>query len=220
MPLTAKDWSVVILGRWNRAILTPFGIAQRMFQIGPDIPVEVLVAIDALAPPQVKHDRMVVIAGSDRLVIHPEDQVFPQLARAMELGRQAIESLPETPLVAAGININYACQEPLEALQAITRSHDWDNRLAENDFVIADRGISRTFNWIGGNINLMIGEEADASFNIRFNFERRSAVRADHQDWLARDVGDLEQQVRRILQDCIQLQPGDMPNDADAGDQP
>lgn len=220
MPLTAKDWSVVILGRWNRAILTPFGIAQRMFQLDADIPVEVFVAIDALAPPQVRHDRIVVIAASDRLIIHPEDETFPQLARAMELGRRAIESLPETPLVAAGINLNYACQEPLETLQAITRSHDWDNRLAENNFVIADRGISRTFNWNGGNINLMIGEEADASFNIRFNFERRSTVRADHQDWLARDAGDLEEQVRRILQDSIQLQPGEIPNDAEAGNQP
>jgi hypothetical protein len=216
MPLTAQDWSVVILGRWNRAILTPSGIARRMFQLDPETPVEVFVAIDAIAPPQVRYDRMVVMVASDRLMIHPEDQTFPRLARAMELGLRGLDSLPETPLAAVGINIKYTCGEPLEVLQDITRSHEWDNRLAENDFVIANRGISRSLSWNGGNINVMIAEGADASFEIRFNFERRSTVLADHQEWLARGVEVIEQEVHHILHNSIQLQPGDIQNAADA----
>jgi hypothetical protein len=216
MPLIAQDWSVVILGRWNRAILTPSGIARRIFQLEEEIPVEVFVAIDALAPPQVRHERMIVVAASDRLIIYPEDQTFPRLAQAMELGRRGLDSLPETPLAAVGINVKYKCEEPLDVLQAITRSHDWDNRLAENDLIIANRGISRALSWNGGTVSLMIAEEADASFDIQFNFERRSTALADHREWLAIGVEIIEQQVRRILENCIQLQPGDIPNVAEA----
>ncbi len=36
MPLEPGEWNVVILGRWNRAIPTPQGIASRLFQLPPE----------------------------------------------------------------------------------------------------------------------------------------------------------------------------------------
>lgn len=206
MPIASNDWSVVIVGRWNRAILTPAGIARRLFQLEPDTPVQVLVPIDTIAPPQVKHERMTVVASSDRLVIQPEDCEYPQLARAMELGKRALQDLPETPLAAMGINVKYKVAQKVEALQIVTRKTEFDNRLSDQDLVISGRSITRTLNWREGRINLTIGEEQDGPFEILFNFELRSSNRDRHVDWLSTDVHNIQDQVNRILQECIQIE--------------
>ena len=36
MPLEPYDWNVVVLGRWDRALLTSQGIASRLFQLPPE----------------------------------------------------------------------------------------------------------------------------------------------------------------------------------------
>ena len=121
MPLTPSEWNVVVLGRWNRAILTPSGIAKRLFCLDEETPVEVFVAVDALVPPQVKYGGTVVVAGEDRLIAQPETPDFSALAGAMTIARRAMEELPETPVIAAGVNVKYTSKEPIEALQHITR---------------------------------------------------------------------------------------------------
>jgi hypothetical protein len=216
MAVIPSDWSVVILGRWNRAILTPSGIARRLFELEQDTPVEVLVAIDAIAPPQVKHDRMVVVAGNDRLIIQPDDSEYPKLARAMELGARALEELPETPLAAVGVNVKFVIAEPIEALQAVTKKTEFDNRLSENDFVICGRSMTRTLNWRGGRINLTIREEQNGSFDILFNFELHSTEKDRHVQWLKTDVKEIEKQVNSILDDCIRINDEDHSHVADA----
>lgn len=215
MPLTPKDWSVVIVGRWNRAILTPSGIAQRLLGLEPETPIEVFIAIDALAPPQVKHDRMTVVAGWDRLIIQPEECCFPRLARAMEIGRAALQSLPETPLVAVGLNVKYSSDQPLEPLQAITRHVELDDRFSDRQFTIDERTISRSLDWNGGRIKIGVTEQRTGGLDIHFNFDRRSTQLAEHREWLSADIVVVEGLVRQILLECFQLGPGDVPNAAE-----
>jgi hypothetical protein len=54
MELEPFDWNVVIAAYWNRAILTPNGIAKRLFKIPEGTAMEVEVPVDLLEPPQVK----------------------------------------------------------------------------------------------------------------------------------------------------------------------
>ena len=67
--LNPVDWSVVVAGRWNRAILTPAGIVQRVFKESPDIPMVIEVPIDMLAPPKIGLNDVSVVADWSRLVI-------------------------------------------------------------------------------------------------------------------------------------------------------
>lgn len=209
MPLSPTDWNVVVVGRWNRAILTPSGIKQRLFRLDEGTPVEVFVAIDAIAPPQVKYEGTIVIVGGDRLISHPETSDFHGLERSMEVARRAMENLPETPVTAAGMNVKYSCKDSLEALQSITRHSWWDDRLSDFKYEILGRTLSRALKWREGQINFSVSEESDTTFQIQFNFHRGSTSVTDLVRWLTTPVVDLENEVNRILFDCIHIKPED-----------
>ena len=50
MLLEPGDWNVVIVGHWNRAILTPQGIATRLLQLPPETEIGIEVPMDAIGP--------------------------------------------------------------------------------------------------------------------------------------------------------------------------
>src|SRR5437016_1158114 len=105
MPLEAYDWNVMVLGRWNRAILTPQGIASRLFQLPPETEIGIEVPMDAIGPFRVSHEDLTVMVGGSHLMVEARENDLPSLERALRVARRAMESLPETPVVAAGFNI-------------------------------------------------------------------------------------------------------------------
>ena len=221
MAVTPTEWSVVIVGRWNRAILTPSGIAKRLFQLEEGTPLEVLVAIDAPAPPQVKYDGITVVAGDDRLLVHPETPGYPELEKAKAVASRALASLPETPISAAGVNVNYRCDEPLESLQQITR-HTWcDDQLSDRRYVITRRQLTRTLKWDDAQINFSVIEQPDSTFQILFNFHHASSDVKKLADWLHTPIEDITSHVRAVLVDCMKLEPENVSHagtDSEIGD--
>ena len=209
MAMIPYDWSVVIVGSWNPAILTPSGIARRLFHLDKDTPVEVAVSLDMIAPLLVKYERMTVVAGSERLIIQPDDSEYQALATAMTLGARAVESLPETPFAAVGINVKFRAAQQIEALQAVTRKGEFDDCLSDQDFVISGRSLTRTLDWKDGRLKFTIGQEQDNPFEVLFNFELRSPTADRHIEWLNIDVGEIQSQVNSILFECIQIEEED-----------
>ncbi|MET0110029.1 MAG: hypothetical protein ABW084_14095 [Candidatus Thiodiazotropha sp.] len=69
---TPIDWNIVVVGAWNVAILTPEGIARRLFNLEPGTPIEVQVAMDVGAPIRVRHDNIIVQPSPTSLVITPQ----------------------------------------------------------------------------------------------------------------------------------------------------
>lgn len=203
MSLKPHDWSVIIAGRWNRAILTPQGIATRLFKLPAETPVEVEVPLDALGPYRVSHNRITVTAGWQHLVIEPRDQTYERLAEAMKIGQFAIEDLPETPLSAVGINIRYRSEESIEVLEGII-GHSWDEAISDNSFVIQNRTTARTLRWKDGVINLTVNGD-DSGVQLLMNIERRSSASVEHLNWLRLPTEEIQGVVRRILVDTIHL---------------
>src|SRR4051812_23085230 len=105
MPLEPYDWNVVVLGRWNRAILTPQGIGSRLFQLPPETDIGIEAPMDAIGPYQVSHDDVTVMVSGAQLIVEARENNFPGLERAIRVARRAMESLPETPVVAGGFNV-------------------------------------------------------------------------------------------------------------------
>lgn len=177
------DWNVVVVGAWNLAILTPNGVAQRILRLESGTPVEVQVPLDQRAPIRVLHSGLIVTPADGLLVISPARSSAAELERAATAAIHGLESLPETPFVAAGVNLRYRFTTLPERMVAMLES-PIDDSLADASFVIAGSSLKRDLGWSEGTLNLDLHAERDSSGHILFNFHRQSPVKAELVAWL------------------------------------
>jgi hypothetical protein len=204
MPIVPKDWSVVVVGRWNRAILTPAGIATRLFELSPDTPVQIFVPLDGVAPYQVRHENQTVIAADDRLTVQPLRSDYDGIVGAMAVVRRALADLPRTPVVAAGFNLRYRSEEPIETLQRLA-DHPWDDELSDEHYEIVERVTTRAVRWKNGTIRASVTQAEDLSSTVLLNFELRSEDVAALQGWIDVSAEDVRRETERILFNCMRI---------------
>lgn len=216
MPLKAADWNVIIVGRWNRAILTPAGIAKRVFKLDDPKQVMVAVPLDGVSPYQVQHPTQNIIAMTDetRLRIHLVEPGYEALDYAKLSGICALESLPETPVAAAGFNIDFHAPE-LSPEQASLVSSSVDTRLAGLGCAIAGRTLARSLEYEGGRLNVNITGALE-EFKLCCNFHRSSENMDELKAWLATPLDGVQSIVEGILA-ALDLQIEETEDEIDEG---
>lgn len=204
MRLEPFDWSVVVIGRWNRAILTPAGIGKRLFKVDEGTPLEVLIAIDALGPPLVKHDGLTVVAGSDRLIVRPDLLNGTGIRKSCEIATNAISSLPETPLTAVGVNLKYSCGGYFEEIDA-AMACDIDLRAADLALEPIESQFQKSYKFGDGRVNLMASIGEDCLRTLAFNFELQNPTKDDHLTWLSTPSEKFLSLVSQISENLFQI---------------
>jgi hypothetical protein len=211
MPMVPGDWSVVILGAWNRAILTPAGISKRLFELPEGTQIEVSVPLDVMAPLRVKHRDVSVIAAAECLIVMPSKSTFPNLEIALEVASRGLSKLPETPVSAAGINLKYKSKKPVKALAKLVES-PLDLAFAEQDVVVTSRSLLRSVKWKQGEVRIAISQESDQSYSILLNFHMEADSTGKLKDWLSVSMDEASSEVDMILFDFLGLIEGDISN--------
>lgn len=201
MGLRPDDWSVVIVGRWNRAILTPGRIARHVFEIGDAKQVEVLVPIDGISPYVVRHPSggfTVAATDENRLLFNLDKADFSALQNAMEAGVKTLDWLPQTPVSAAGFNVNFRTTEVMPPLAAMLANDIVDRSLGDTAFKVPSRALSRMLQFEGGSLNLNLSSGGD-DFKLAFNFHRNSTDQAELIEWLRTPMEKVKDAVDRIV---------------------
>jgi uncharacterized protein YjfI (DUF2170 family) len=213
--LEAVDWSVVVVGRWNRSILTPAGIGSRLFKIPEGTPLEVELAIDVMLPPRVTYENLRVSVGSQRLIIESLGCNFTEIERARELARNAMESLPETPITAVGINVKYAYKEADEYLTRVLEmmSTELDDRLSALSDKVTKRSLSRSMLVGGGRLNLTLLEDEQCQLRVELNYEHVSEDISKQNEWLRWPIEGCKQHVRTTLSETLEFPEDVIPDD-------
>ncbi|MEM7469434.1 MAG: hypothetical protein AAF387_21490 [Pseudomonadota bacterium] len=205
MPLKPVDWSVIVLGSWNRAILTPAGIGLRILEVPEGTPLEVLIAVDAIAPPKVSHDDTIITAHSSRLTVEPKDLYYPNLDKARGLASKALNALPETPVRAVGVNVNYVIEDEECAVSDEIFSKELDNRLSDIALEIKNWDFGRTISWEDGLVNISESLDENGEHHVNFNFERKSNNQADLLEWLKIPISNVEQFVKSYFENILEI---------------
>jgi len=207
MNLEALGWDVVVAGFWNPAILTPSGIAQRLYDLPEGTPVLVEVSMDWLAPYRVRHNELTATAEMGRLVIAADVPRYEVLDRARQAGVRAMERLPETPVTAAGYNIRLKINEPSDNFLG-TVTCGLDALLSDAAFSIDSHRLRRSLRKDGGLINLEISQGKET--NVSLNFHYQSSKKEDLIAWLKHPIHDVEQTVAVVMEKVISVSIGDI----------
>lgn len=198
------DWSVVIAGRWNRAILTPAGIRERVFGKEDELPLTIEIPIDLLRPPKVTLDNISVVADWSKLVIAPIVPKISHLLEACICGQRAIDSLPQTPFQAVAYNLNFRAAEAQCSLDSFLQSAQ-DNAFLDNQLTIQTWGVKRELEWKLGRVNLSIERNDEGDF-VHMNVERQSEDPSELKEWLAVEKGEIVSILNTFLNDCLGLE--------------
>lgn len=213
MGLQPADWSVVILGRWNRAILTPNGIAKRLFKLAEAKQVLVAVPLDGVSPYMVRHPTQQIVAMTDegRLLVQVVKADYKVLGEAMTAGANALTALPETPVSAAGFNINFRSKEVTPEMAALLVP-DSEKRFVDAGFKLVVRTLGRSLEHGSGKLNVTVASDEDG-FGLSLNFHRDSEVVDELKQWLQTPVAQVEETVNKIL-DAFGLDIEEVKDDA------
>jgi len=206
MELEPFDWNVVIPGYWNRAILTPNGIAKRLFKIPLGTGIEVFIPVDLLEPPQVRYDGIMVRVEDRRLIIGTAKGSFEALSKAMEMGRNALNALPDTPVLAAGFNVRFKSVGDRSEIDRLVACVELDGALSDAGYEITGRLLNRKVRcknsaFEKGIVTLSLDMQEEAA-KIELNFQRDSRDVKELVDWLNAARSDVEKAVDHILSSC------------------
>jgi len=186
MAATPQNWNIVVVGSWNPAILTPEGVAKRIFALEVGTPIDVQIAIDLPFTVQVRHGGVLAAPSSRQLVITVEDPpTTPVMRYAVESMQRAVRSLPETPFTAVGVNIRYMLDTVPEPIAEASES-SLDDLLADAAYRIQAKLMRRTLEWNGGALNLELRDDIDGTGHITFNFHKNATTPAAICEWLDR----------------------------------
>lgn len=199
MALAPGDWTVVIVGSWNRAILTPSMVSRKLFRLDDGTPVKVAVQLDVVAPYQISHEEIVVVPFRDKLIVATLKPNFVSLHKAMKVALNAVEELPRTPYTAAGFNLRYKSKGPIEALQSLTSLETWDNRISDEGLSIDERSVTRAVKWGDGKIKVTITQQEDLAHSILLNFDLQSENVDLLKNWISAEPSQIETQTEKVF---------------------
>ena len=191
-------WSVVLIGKWNKAILSPKGIAKYVFGLPEGTKMQVQVPVDGVSPYLVSNpeETLSVHVDDERLQIDLLKCTYDVLGRAMKSGVDVLETLPITPITAVGFKVNFKIPELPDELIRITEC-EIDKKVAIAGYEIVNRSIGLSLRWREGVVNLSVNRRGE-EYQIGCNFHFSATQVAKAQEWLKTPIESIKEQIHNI----------------------
>jgi hypothetical protein len=207
MKAQLDNWSVVIQGAWNMAILTPDWLTKNAGIEGP-VQLEFPVG-NPLLPVRLLFQGVRMVVLPDRLILAPSADEMPILQRMEMTARTILTTLKHTPVAAIGVNFAFEEAEPPEKVKALFRLSD-SSRLADSDFIIEATELRRRLCPAGArsyvlNMNLAQANGTRVSALLNFHCDLNSSAEAAA--YLDGRVNEFRVQSLKLLHDAYQLKP-------------
>lgn len=145
--------------------------------------------MDVVSIPRVRHEGILIVPSDSQLIIQLGDDMEHALGYVQNLaliGQRAINSLPETPLAAAGVNYRYRWEQaPPHVVQLLEGT--FGEVLADLEFEQTGKSVQHQFGWEGGHINVsMAYDYSSGEGNLQINFSRQTSEVSELVKWLGK----------------------------------
>lgn len=175
MKINITECTIVILGQWNTRVFSPQWVGQNLFHT-EQIESELFVS-PTTTPIRYTHNNILLLPGSDRLIIGAKNLENETLELAETIAKTALELLIHTPVMALGVNFGFSENENLENVINIFQLDD-NNRLSDANCEILGTEITRKINIEKTLMNLKLSHEGD-QVNIHANYHFNIISAAD-----------------------------------------
>ncbi len=198
MSFKPAEWTVVVIGLWNRGILTPSGIVKHLLELPDGAAVELMLPAEGIGPFILKRDDLIISVPPNSLRIALENRSYETLDFARQIAIRAVQYLPATPFSAVGFNVRFNSTDPepelLEQLSA-----PLDRVLTGAVEITGKRKTNRSILELEGRLNLDIDSAEDDSLTVNFNFHLDSNKSTEIVEWLGRPIDEIKNRVESIL---------------------
>lgn len=135
-----EDWTIVVVGSWNTAILNPDWVSKKVLGV-EEVGVELMVGPGTMNI-TLHHPGLRIIPTRSRVIVGAQEEAsVPSAETAMVT---ILEQLPVTPVTSMGINFGYVESNPSSELLAIFNLTDTD-RLSDAGHEIVESSVYRSF---------------------------------------------------------------------------
>ena len=109
MQAVPSDWTHVLVGSWNVAILNPQWIGQKVF--AGNGPLQVELSVGGPAPSLRYHFQDIsIIPAPTQLIVATRNATEAAVAQASSVASRILELLPVTPITGVGINFGFVAE--------------------------------------------------------------------------------------------------------------
>lgn len=167
-----EKWSLVILGKWNTAILSPDWLAREVFN---KTEVQIMYPVLGGGPPIFEANDMRVVVSGERIMFIPHMNTDENLNRIESAAMNVLNILHHTPISAFGENFYYTVDMSTKQLDDVFVFSD--TTLLEKAYVMnSGMSLRRTINIENCQLNLTItsGENYQIEMNYHYNVDSAS----------------------------------------------
>lgn len=193
--MQATTVTIVVIGRWNRAILTPLWLQQIAFRT--DQPIQIEVPVDLLLPPKVRFGEITIQANWDRLIFEGSPSNLVAHREMAEMVGRVFAELQKTPVAAAGVNFGFTLDAAETEVEDLLDGGLYDNLVESHS--IQSRFARHAVEWKDGVVNIGLTSKQD-EISLQFNFEKTSDDQRILRNWLVDDCQDSLTAVKEFVE--------------------
>lgn len=201
------NWSIVLVGAWNTAILTPDWLTNQLGTSGP-IQIEFPIG-NPLMPIRYTLNGVHLVVTRDHVVLAPSADAPEILNRIESYSRSILTVLVHTPVSAIGINFAFQEEAPSDDLKKLFKAPDL-SRIADADFVVEATEIKRQLQMPqGGILNLSLRQTNGSQVVVNLNFHRDVDGASAAASYLDGRVTEYRELATKFLQEAYELDLGE-----------
>jgi hypothetical protein len=179
MKIDYTQWTIVVIGLWNRHIFSPKWVADNLFQVAQ---VETQLIIGPTSTPfRYSVGNVTLVPAGDRLIVGAKVNTDEALTLAESIGTKALGLLSHTPVSAVGVNFGFTEETPPPEFVALFQISD-ATKLADAGCEIVGTEILRKLNKNDSVLNVkLVHEKTTVRIHMNFHYDVASASDAAEQ---------------------------------------
>ncbi len=207
MKAQVENWSIVLVGAWNTAILTPDWLTKHLGASGP-VQIEFPIGNPNM-PLRYTLSGVHLVVTRDHVVLAPSADDPEVLGRMESYSKSILTVLAHTPVSAIGINFAFLEEAPSDDLKKLFKAPDL-SRIADADLVVEGTELKRRLRLPqDGVLNLSLRQTNGSQVVVNLNFHRDVDGAATAATYLDGRVTKHRALATKFLQDAYELDLGE-----------